>query len=420
MGATTPTPKVSRRDLGLLVIIGSLAFVAWPGATLWMILLAGSIALSVGVPLVVADRPALAERLVPIAVIVLALLGAWGAYERASGDGPLRDRAHDGGVIVTRAAAEDVAGLRNPYTRDFTDELPSSWLLVEGSDGEKVANPVAQHFPYLPAAAIIHVPFVVASNAVGVTWDPRMLGWLAMVAAMVAVARRPEPAWLRLGAIAGVGGPFAIVYLGWGTNDLLAVALAVLALCWGERRPALAGVALALALSTKLLLAVLVPPLVLAVVLAGGWSAVRRWWTMPATLVVTCLPFFVASPSAFVNDTVMFNLGRTEPLFPTSGIGLPAAHPEVFSGAVLATVTLIGFVLAVAFPIWAVRRWPSVWTAGAAAGVALLCVLVPARTFQVNYLVLVAALLPLAWLASAASPAPALEVGAQRAADPAT
>jgi hypothetical protein len=41
-----------------------------------------------------------------------------------------------------------------------------------------------------------------------------------------------------------------------------------------------------------------------------------------------------------------------------------------------------------------------VWVAGAASGLALLAVLVPARTFQVNYLVLVAALLPLVLLAA--------------------
>ena len=49
---------------------------------------------------------------------------------------------------------------------------------------------------------------------------------------------------------------------------MTAVSLAVLALCWAGSRPRLAGVTLALALSTKLLLAVLLPPLAVAVVLA--------------------------------------------------------------------------------------------------------------------------------------------------------
>lgn len=392
-----------RRTAGLAVVIGSLVAACWPGATLWMLLAAIAVALSVGLPLLVADSPRVARALVPAAVVVLALLGGWAAYARANGSGPLRDRTHDGGVIVTRAAADDLVHLRNPYERNFRSELPPSWLLVAGSDGTNVANPVARHFPYLPAAAAIHAPFVAASNAASVTWDPRILGWALLVAAMVAIARRPEPAWVRLGAICGIGGPFTIVYLAWGTNDLTAVALAVLALCWAERRPRVAGVVLALALSTKVLLAVLVPPLALAVLLAGGWAALRRWWTLPATLLVTCLPFLVASPSAFLDDTVWFNLGRSKPLMPTSGIGLPAVHPGVFHGPALGVLTLLGLVAALVIPLLAVRRWPSVWTAGWSAGVALLCVLVPARTFQTNYLVLVASLLPLAWLAFAAT-----------------
>ena len=44
------------------------------------------------------------------------------------------------------------------------------------------------------------------------------------------MARRPEPAWARLGAVLGVGSAFAIIYLSWGTNDPFAAALAVVAL----------------------------------------------------------------------------------------------------------------------------------------------------------------------------------------------
>jgi len=413
-GASLPPAQggtASHRTAGIVVVIAALAPLAWPGASLWMILAGGALALSAGLPLLVAGSPQAARRLVPLAVVLLALLAGWAAYARANGTGPVRDRSHDGGVIVTRAAADDLAHLRNPYTDDFTDDLPASWRLVEGSDGVNVANPVAHHYPYLPAAALVHSPFTVVADGLGLRWDPRILGWVALVGAMAAVARRPEPAWLRLGVIGGIGGPFSIVYLAWGTNDLFAASLGVLALCWADRRPRLAGAALAIALSTKLLLAVLVPPLALAVVLTGGWAALRRWWTLPAALVVTCLPYLAASPSDFLDDTVWFNLGRSKPLMPTSGLGLPAVGPGLFHGPLLGLVTVLGLVLAVVAPLLAVRRWPSVWTAGAAAGVALLCVLVPARTFQINYLVLVAALLPLAWFAGAAVRGSADETG---------
>jgi uncharacterized membrane protein len=272
---------------------------------------------------------------------------------------------------------------------------------VQGNDGTKVGNPVRHHFPYLPAAAAVHVPFVVGARALGVTWDPRILGWLVLVAAVVVLARRPEPAWQRLGAIAGVGGAFSIVYLAWGTNDLFAAALVVLALCLADRHPGWAGATLAVALSAKVLLLVLVPPLAVVIVATGGVGALRRWWPCPAVLAATCLPLFVAGPGAFIDDTVWFNLGKAKPLMPTSGIGLPAAYPGTFHGPLLGLVTLAGIAAAVALPLLAVRRWPSVWVAGASAGAALLGLLVPARTFQTNYLVLVAVLVPLAWLAVA-------------------
>jgi hypothetical protein len=382
-------------------MLGGLLLVGLPAAPLWLVLAGAAVAASFGLPLVVADSPGIARRLVPVAVVLVAVLAGWSAYARATGNGPVRDRVHDGGVIVTRAAADDIAHGRNPYADDFTRVLPKGWLLVQGNHDDRVPNPVAHHFPYLPGAAIVQIPFVLAADALGTHWDPRILGWFVLVGAMVVLARRPEPAWVRLGAILGIGGAFTIVYLAWGTNDLFAVALAILALCWADRRPRLAGATLALALSAKVLLLVLVPPLALAVFAAGGWAAVKRWWSLPAVLAATCIPLFVANPSAFLDDTVWFNLGKSKPLMPTSGIGLPAVAGGAFHGPLLGLVTLAGIALALALPLWAVRRWPSVWTAGASAGVALLGVLVPARTFQTNYLVLVASLLPLALLALA-------------------
>lgn len=417
--AVDPAATPPRRLAGMAVVVVGLALAVLPGSPLWLVLAGAALALSVGLPLCVADAPRVASALVPVAVVVLAVVAGWASYARATGDGPIRDRTHDGGVIITRAAAEDLLALRNPYARDFTDELPASWLEVQGNDGEIVPNPVVDHFPYLPAAALVHVPFVAAADAAGWTWDPRIGGWLALVAAMVVLARRPDPAWRRLAAVTALGGPFAIVYLAWGTNDVLAVSLAVLALCWAERHPGWAGATLAVALSTKPLLAVLVPPLAVVVVLTGGARALRRWWTLPGVLVATCLPALLAGPTDFLDDAVWFNLGKADVNMPTSGLGLPAVAPGVFSGALLGLVTVVGLAVAVAGPIWAVRRWPSVWAAACASGLALLAVLVPARTFQVNYLVLVAALVPLGFL-HAGSGDEVSDPVSERAVDPAT
>lgn len=380
-----------------LVVAGLLIMVV-PTSEAWVFMAGLTIASVLGVPLLLA-RTRLDERFVlAVAVLAIAVVATIG-WGRANSDLPVRDRVHDGGVLVTRAGAEDLFRGRNPYRSDFLPALPPEWQEVQGSDGEVVANPVRFHYPYLPAAVLVHVPFVAVADGLGRTWDPRWLGFAALVAAIVVVARTRAPAWARIGGILGVGSLFSAVYLAWGTNDVFAVSLAILAVALAVRRPALAGVLLAVALSAKLLLVPLVPALGLALWLRGGAGLVKRWWTLPATFVVTCLPFLVISAGPLLDDTIWFNLGRSEPRMPTSGLGLPAVAPGL-PGGVVALATLLGLAFAFGFPVLAVRRRPSVWVAAAASGAGLLGLLIPARTFQPNYLVLVASLVGLVWMAA--------------------
>jgi hypothetical protein len=300
-------------------------------------------------------------------------------------------------VLVTREAARMVLRGENPYVERFEDVLPPSWMEVQGSDDEIVANPVMDHQPYLPASFLVHVPFVAAADLVGITWDPRVLGWIALVAVTLGLAIRAGPAWARAGAVLCVGSAFTLVYLAWGTNDSLAMCALVGALLLAERRPGWAGVALALAISCKFLLLVAVPPLVVALLAAHGWAGLRRWWSAPALMASTCLVFLVLAPGDFVDDVLWFNLGRTEPLMPTSGIGLPATHPDVFHGPVLALVTLAGLALAFGVVPWLAGRLRSLAWVGPLTSLALLGLLIPARTFQANYLVLVVGVLATGW-----------------------
>ena len=142
-------------------------------------------------------------------------------------------------------------------------------------------------------------------------------------------------------------------YLGWGTNDAVAVSLFVIAALVGDRHPRLAGALLALALSFKVVLAVPAIALVAYVWRRQGAAALRRWWTAPAVLAVTVLPYFVADPSTFFDQTVLFNLNRGDFRFPTLGLGLPAVAGGVFHGPVLAVTAVVG---AVAAP-WCRPSW---------------------------------------------------------------
>lgn len=399
------SPKVAdpRRLGGFTALIVGLGLMAGPWSPLWVLLAGLTVVFALGVPLLLASSPKAAKVALPVAVALVAVLGAWAPYARATGDGIARDRTHDGGVTVTREAARLVVRGENPYTARYDAVLPASWAEVEGADGELVANPVIDHEPYLPASFLVQVPFDRAAGLVGVEWDPRVLGWLALVGTALALAVRPGPAWARVGAVATLANAYTFTYLAWGTNDSLAVCAFVLALVLADgpagrrARPAWAGVALAVAISCKFLFLVAVGPLAVVVCLAGGWAALRRWWTLPATLAVTCLPFLAWSPGAFLDDVLWFNLGRTEPLMPTSGLGLPAVAGDLFTGPLLGVVTVIGFGVAFGAVPWLALRLRSLAWVGPLTSFALLALLVPARTFQVNYLVLVVAAAASAW-----------------------
>jgi hypothetical protein len=95
---------------------------------------------------------------------------------------------------------------------------------------------------------------------------------------------------------------------------------------------------------------------------------------------------------------VWFNLGTTEPKMPTSGLGLPAVAPGVFHGPALVLATAVGALVAFVAVPWLAGRGRSIWLVGPLTSLALLGLLVPARTFQTNYLVLVVASAATGWL----------------------
>ena len=399
--ATDAPAPAWARTAGLLALVAGLAVACVPGASLAVLLAGASLALSVGLPLLLASRPGAARRLLPVAVALVAVLGAWAPYARADGGGIARDRTHDGGVTVTREAARMVLRGEDPYAERYADVLPASWARVQGIDGDLVPNPVIDHDPYLPLSFLVHVPLVAAADAVGGPSDPRILAWAALVVVAVALARRPGPAWTRLGAVLTLGNAFTFTYLAWGTNDALAACALLGALLLARRRPGWASASLALAISCKFLLLAAVPPLLVVVLAGGGWSAVRRWWPGAALLAATCLAYLAWDPHGFLDDVLWFNLGRTEPLMPTSGLGLPAVAGGVFQGPVLAVATVLGLAVTFGLVPWLARSRASLASVGPLTSLGLLGLLVPARTFQINYLVLVVAVAATGWWAPA-------------------
>jgi hypothetical protein len=374
-----------------LGIYGGTTTTTSSAAALWVVT-------GVGVPLaLVALRP---RGAVVVLVAALALLGpvAMRTSDLAAQSGHTQEAAHDGGVIVTEAAAHDLMAGRNPYAVSYADDLPEAWDELNVVPGESSPNPVVDHLPYLPGAVLAAVPGVILDDLVGVGGDPRWVMGLLVAGALVALARRPEEAWARAAAMFALGSSFAVIYAAWGTNDAAAAALVVLAMAGARRHPVAAGLALALAVSYKAPLAVALVPWAFWEVRQRGWAGLRRWWSLPVALAATALPFLAWSPSVFWSDTVAFWLGRGDDAFPASGLGLAYRAPDLMTGPVGAVITVGLAVAGLAAAVALVRRIDHEAALPVASALVLLGLLVPARTFQPNYLALVTGLLATGWL----------------------
>ncbi|QYG93303.1 DUF2339 domain-containing protein [Iamia sp. SCSIO 61187] len=390
-----------RRRLLLLAVLVALVGVVLaglaPGAisglsALWLVT-------GVAVPLALAAlRPRLGTVGLGLVLVLAVLMPAARTVTNVIDPPEGQLAAHDGGVIVTRAAAEDVVAGRNPYAADFSDDLPEVWrrLSVRGIDS--FDNPIRSVYPYLPGAFLALTPLAAVSGADDLG-DPRWVMLATFVAACVAIALRRTDAWRRAAALSAFSGMIVAVHLGYGTNDTWAASLFVLAALSLERRPRLAGLLLALAISVKFLL---LPPVALWLAWRWrreGWAQIQRLWTLPAVLVATCLPFLLWSPADFLNDTLLFWLGRNDEPYPSSGFGLAAVAPDMVRGPVLALATVGFAVLGVLAAREVVRRWPHhPMTLPPAAALVVAGLLIPARTFQGNYLAMLAGLLATAWL----------------------
>jgi hypothetical protein len=376
-------PQGDRRTLALAgVVIGLGASMVLVGdGTLFAYLGVYLVSSVAGALLIVRLR---LDKALPIAIAVGVLFLGLDALQRRDLDEPFHQR-HDGAVVATEAAARMTAAGTNPYAADFLPVLSPGHHTLDAVNLPE-PNPLVDHYPYLPAAFLVHVPFVELSDRTGEWYDARLL-YAAIAAALVLVIATGAPPPFRRGAAvwALVGSAAVPVYLSWGANDVAAAGLVVIGATLATRRPMLAGVLLAVGVSFKAILVVALIPLVWL-----WWRTARRHLgpllsAGLATGVLTCLPFVLASPRDFLDDTVLFNLGLSDHPFPVSGLGLGAHFPGVVHGWVLVALTVCFLAVASAVGIWWVRRQPFLEVALFAAGLIVLAVLLPARTFQQTY-----------------------------------
>lgn len=307
------------------------------------------------------------------------------------------DERHDGGVVATAAATHMVLDGRNPYTADFTEALAPTHDVLDADP--PIVNPLVEHYPYLPLAFLVHVPVTATSGLVHLDPDPRVLYAVAVLGAAVVLVRRNRPGWARAAALLALAGNGAVVsYLAWGANDAAAASLLVIGAYVAWRRPIVGGLLVAVAMSLKVLLLVaLLPVGVLMLAKLGRRPTTMLLASSLGVVAVTSLPFLVLAPHDFLQDTIAFNLGRTDRSYPTSGVGLGALAPGVFTDGVilLSSLALLAAVCVVGLRV--LRRFPTVSVALFVSGTLVLAGLIPARSFQMSYFPLMVVLWAPIW-----------------------
>jgi hypothetical protein len=269
----------------------------------------------------------------------------------------------------------------NPYRIPPAD--PRAGALVDPAISAAVNHPQMTAI-YPPLALAFHaLAQVVGPGVLGL----KLLSWAAAVLAcglaLILLVRWGRPPGL---VVALAWNPLLAIFASGEVHHdiIMAVLVLVTLLCATAQRPALATVALALAILVKPFAAVVVPFLARVV----PW---RRWWLLPATVIVAYLPFAGAGGQLFASTatfagTMHFH-GAIDPwvrMALTPWLSAAGLEPAV-------RVVLVGLLLGGLGLLWRWRRDYDLPTLTISALVLLLLCL---PTLHPWYLLVIAGLLP--------------------------
>jgi Glycosyltransferase family 87 len=303
--------------------------------------------------------------------------------------------------------------LDNPYGHDYRDSGLERFYTRDGTVSERVREREVslEHFAYFPGAVLTAALWELLPEPLD---DYRLLVLLATLAMLPAALlfRAPLGAQLALGALL-VCNPIAVRSAWFGQND--APSLLLLVVAFGlvtRRRYGWAAAALAGAILLKQFALVALPFIALMLLRqrATRDELTRAALVFAGVLAAGILPFLIADPVAFYEDTVKFGAGT----YKIVGYGLSAimvrlgiledregSYPFVLF-AVLTWLPLTVWLL------FAQRRAEELWIGAAAFSVSLLWLMFIGRTFNNYYLV---------WPMTGAVVAALMAVGSARAPD---
>jgi uncharacterized membrane protein len=181
------------------------------------------------------------------------------------------------------------------------------------------------HLDYWPGTIVLPLPIQALFQFVAGWWDERI--WLLLAGAAVFLLLR----WLlpgtarRMAAVAFFLLPGHSLLAVLGDNDLPMIGLLLAAtLAMTRRRLLPAAILIGLAIATKQTALIALPVLV-AFSFAHGvsWRTLPRYASLAAlTMAALLAPFIAWNASAFVRDTVLYNVGSGVEAYPIQGIGL--------------------------------------------------------------------------------------------------
>ena len=277
--------------------------------------------------------------------------------------------------------------LDDPYGHDYTHSGLERFYTRDGSESERVRKDevALRHFAYFPGAVESAALWRLLPDPFD---DYRLLVLLATLALLPAALLFPGPlGWrLALGAVL-VCNPIAVRSAWFGQNDAPSLLLVVVA--FGlvmRRRYGWAAAALAGAILLKQF-AVVAVPFVLLMIPRDEWK--RAGLTFAAVLIAGALPFVIADPGAFYDDTVQYGAGT----YKIVGYGLSAILVrlgvlEDREGSYpFALIALLTWVPLTAWLMLVQRRALDLWTGAAGFAISILWLMFIGRTFNNYYLV---------------------------------
>ena len=280
----------------------------------------------------------------------------------------------------------------NPYGADYRESGMERFYTRDGSASEPVREREVslEHYAYFPGTALVGAAWRLVPSPFD---DFRVFVLLMTLAGFfAAMAFRAPLSWrLSLGVLIAAN-PIAVRSAWFGQNDAPSITLMVLAFALVTRgRMRWAAAALAGAVLLKQFAVVAVPFLALMMVKQGVERAElkRCAAVFAAVIAAVSLPFAIADPVAFYEDTVKFGAGTYKIVgYGLSAMLIRAGILEDRDGSYpFALIALITWLPLTAWLCVQAHRARESWVSAAAFAISILVLLFIGRTFNNYYLV---------------------------------